>query len=135
MSIVIVPCLGVKAGPEPKTWIIAVPPALVNAGRWPVKIDDVAAGGYNTGMSAASVLAVVNAGQVIWTGLALAVLLALAVVAVLLIRRYCRDGLPARNNVGSFTLGQLRQMRQREQLSDREYRSLRDQVIRESQDQ
>ena len=81
------------------------------------------------------VLAVMKAGQVIGTGLVLAALLVLAILAVLLIRRYCRDGLPAKENVGSFTLEQLRQMRRRDQLSDREYRSIRDQVIHESQDQ
>ena len=54
------------------------------------------------------------------------------IVAVLLVRRYCRDGLMAENDAESFTLEQLRQMRQREQLSEAEYHSLRDEVIRQS---
>ena len=81
------------------------------------------------------VLAVVKAGQVILTGLALAALLVMATLAVLLIRRYCRDGLPEKRIVGSFTLEQLRQMRQSDQLSEPEYRSLKDRVIRESKSQ
>lgn len=82
-----------------------------------------------------SALAAMDLGPMILMVLVLAGILVAAAVTVLILRRSYRDGLAPRRAPGPFTLDELRQMRQRGQIDEEEYCSLRDEVIRQSQQQ